>query len=125
MTDNKKIISIIMISAIFMMGASTYHTLLEENQANIQKISIGQTKEQVVQIMGTKEGDIKSTHVTNPYSREIFTKGTDQYEILYYLTRKYPAFTPVKRSQATPIVIKNGKVVGVGNEAVKALGKVQ
>lgn len=123
MKVNKPFIAIIMFSAIFMMGASTYETLLAENQVNIQKISIGQTKEQVVQIMGTKEGDIKSTHVTNPYSREIFTRGSDQYEILYYLTRKYPAFTPVKRSQATPIVLKNSKVTGIGNEAVKELGK--
>ena len=119
----KKILMLVIsvCSFLFLAGASTYEELLVENQNNIQKISPGLTKEQVVEIMGTKEAQIKSTHVSNPYKRDFFTQGKDDYEILYYLTRRYPAFTAIKQSQATPIVIKNGKVIGLGIDAVKSV----
>ncbi len=104
---------------LVLSGCSTYGTLLEENQSNILKISPGLTKKEVVEIMGTREATIKSTHVSNPYKRDFFSLDNDEYEILYYLTRRYPSFTAVKESQATPIVIKNGKVVGIGAEALK------
>ncbi len=97
----------------------SYATLLSENQINILKISPGQTKQQVIEIMGSSQAQVKSTFITNPLKQDFFSVDKVDYEILYYLTRRYPAFTPIKASQATPIVLKNGKVVGLGVEAVQ------
>jgi len=97
----------------------SYATLLSENQLNILKISPGQTKQQVLEIMGSKPSRVKSTFITNPYKQDFFSVDKVDYEILYYLTRRYPAYTAIKESQATPIVLKNGRVVGLGKEAVQ------
>lgn len=97
----------------------SYGTLLSQNQANILKLSLGLTKEQVVEIMGSNRSNVKSTSITNPFKKEFFTIGKDEYEVLHYLTRRYPAYTAVKESQATPVILKNGKVIGLGTEALK------
>jgi outer membrane protein assembly factor BamE (lipoprotein component of BamABCDE complex) len=97
----------------------SYATLLSENQINILKISPGQTKQQVMDIMGSSQARVKSTFITNPFKQEFFSVDKVDYEILYYLTRRYPAYTAIKVSQATAIVLKNGKVVGLGDEAVQ------
>lgn len=97
----------------------SYATLLSENQINILKISPGQTKQQVIEIMGSSQAQVKSTFITNPFKQDFFSVDKVDYEILYYLTRRYPAYTAIKESQATPIVLKNGKVVGLGIEAVQ------
>jgi len=97
----------------------SYATLLSENQLNILKISLGQTKQQVMDIMGSSQAQVKSTFITNPFKQDFFSVDKVDYEILYYLTRRYPAYTAIKESQATPIVLKNGKVVGLGIEAVQ------
>ena len=97
----------------------SYGELLAENQVNILKISPGMTKQQVNEIMGTSQAKVKSNlYVTNPYKHDFFTIEKDNYEVLYYLTRKYPAFTNIKLSQATAVVIKNNQVVGLGAEAL-------
>jgi len=97
----------------------SYATLLSENQRNILKILPGQTKQQVMDIMGSSSAQVKSTFITNPFKQEFFSVDKVGYEILYYLTRRYPAYTAIKVSQATAIVLKNGKVVGLGEEAVQ------
>lgn len=118
MTKNKLLFVISACSFLFLSGCSTYGTLIEENQSNILKISPGLTKKEVVEIMGTREATVRSTHVSNPYKRDFFNMDNDQYEVLYYLTRRYSPYTAVKESQATPIVIKNGVVIGLGIEAL-------
>jgi len=105
-------------SFTFLSGSSAYETFLAENQSNIQQISLGLTREEIVGIMGTREAKVKNTLVSNPYKSDVFTQGKDEYEILYYLTQK-PVFTAIRDSQATPIVLKNGTVFGIGSEAVK------
>ena len=64
--------------------------------------------------MGSFSAETRDALVPNPYTIEPFTVGKSQYETLYYLTHKYPAFTPIKISQATPVVLKDGRVIGWG-----------
>ncbi len=119
MTKNQLLLVTSIFFFLFLSACSTYGTLIEENQNNIRKISPGLTKNEVVEIMGSRQAKVKSTYVSNPYKRDFFSLDNDEYEILYYLTRRYPPYTAVKVSQATPIVIKNGKVIGLGVEALK------
>ena len=118
MANKQLILMISVCSFLFLSGSSVYETWLAENQDNLQKISPGLTRNEVVEIMGTREARLKNMPVSNPYKSDVFTLNNEDYEILYYLIRK-PSFSAIRESQATPVVIKNGIVIGVGNEAVK------
>jgi len=92
----------------------SYRTLISLNQANINKLSLGMTRAQVEHTMGAMAASTKNSIVSNPYKVEPMHIGKSQYEVLYYLTRKYPPYTPIKDSQATPVILRDGKVVGWG-----------
>lgn len=93
----------------------SYKTLLSRNLTNLNKLSIGMTKQQVMETMGTFQSKTANSVVPNPYISEPILVSGKTYEVLWYLTKKYPPFTPIKKSQATPVVIKDGKVMGWGD----------
>lgn len=97
----------------------SFKTLISRNLVNLNKLSIGMTKTEVLELMGSFAAETKDSLVPNPYKVEPFSLEKDQYEVLYYLTKKYPPFTPIKLSQATPVVLKNGRVVGWGTGALQ------
>lgn len=92
----------------------SYRTLISRNQANINKLSLGMSRAEVEQTMGAMQASTKDSIISNPYKVEPMLIGQSQFEVLYYLTRKYPPFTPIKISQATPVILKDGKVAGWG-----------
>ena len=92
----------------------SYRTLISRNQANINKLSLGMSRAEVEHTMGAMEASTKDAIISNPYKVEPMLIGQSQFEVLYYLTRKYPPFTPIKISQATPVILKDGKVAGWG-----------
>ena len=96
-----------------------YKTLLSRNLANLNKLSVGMSKSEVMSIMGSFSAETRDALVPNPYTIEPFTVGKSQYETLYYLIHKYPMFTPIKISQATPVVLRDGRVVGWGEGSLQ------
>jgi len=92
----------------------SYKTLLSRNLTNLSKLTIGMTRQQAMQTMGTYQSKTPNSVVPNPYIAEPILVSGKTYEVLWYLTRKYPPFTPIKKSQATPVVLKDGKVIGWG-----------
>jgi hypothetical protein len=98
----------------------SYKTLLSRNLANLNKLSVGMTKPQVMQIMGNFAAKTGDSLVPNPYKTEPFIVGKTQYEALYYMTRKYPPFTSIKLSQATPVVLREGQVIGWSVDALQS-----
>jgi len=98
----------------------SYSTLLSRNLSNLNKLSVGMTKTQVMQIMGNFASRTSDSLVPNPYKTEPFLVGKTQYEALYYMTRKYPPFTSIKLSQATPVVLKEGQVIGWSVETLQS-----
>lgn len=99
----------------------SYKTLLARNLTNLNNLSVGMTKQEVVQVMGNFASKTNDSLVPNPYKTEAFLVGQTQYEAMYYLTQKYPPFTSIKLSQATPVVLKDGKVIGWGAEILKSI----
>lgn len=99
----------------------SYKEFLAKNQTNILNVTAGMTKEQAISVMKDYSTEIPESRLGNPYKAESFRRGEDTYEILYYLTRPHPRFAPIDDAQATPIVIKNGKVVGSGANALKGI----
>lgn len=98
----------------------SYKTLLSRNLANLNKLSVGMPKEQVMQIMGGFAAKTRDSLIPNPYKTEPFIVGKTQYEALYYMTRKYPPFTPIKLTQATPVILKEGQIIGWSVETLQS-----
>lgn len=90
----------------------SYRTLISRNVVNLNKLALGMTKEEVMDTMGRFVASTRNSVVPNPYKTEPFSQDGKQYEALYYMTRKYPPFTSIKLSQATPVVLEDGRVIG-------------
>ena len=90
-------------------------------QQNINKLDLGMSKEQVQEIMTTKNHYHAGAHrrptiISHPYKRELMEVESKHYEILYYYT-KY-----AKRDAAlTPVIFLDGKVIGIGWHSFRKL----
>ena len=99
----------------------SYKTLLSRNLTNLNKLSIGMKKQQVMELMGTFQSKTSNSEVPNPYVIEPILVSGKTYEVLWYLTKKYPPFTNIKKSQATPVILKDGVVVGWGDSYLSSI----
>jgi hypothetical protein len=105
-------------------GQMSLKELVSSNQAKLAHISLGISKENVVALMGTNTADTHDGIVNNPWTVEGFVDNSNaRYEVLYYVTRTNQPFTPIRKSLTTPIVIKDNKVVGWGNDALERISK--
>lgn len=121
------------ISCSFIAGCGEGNavTIRTENRLNISKISLGMTKPEVLELMGDKSTRTSfgknAVTVTNPYRSEIRQANGQNYEVLYYYTHQDQKDWPGKRfkileRELTPIVLKDGKVIGWGSEFVRTTG---
>jgi hypothetical protein len=112
----KKIAAIIcVVGLIFTLIGCTFHgSLRDENRANLMRLEIGMSKEQLLITMGDKTITAIDGKVSNPYKREIVQAkdGTNR-EVLYYYTEFYIPGASMD-STLTPIVLKDGKILGWG-----------
>ena len=99
-----------------------------QNRQNILKLSVGMTKPQVIEIMGTKTagGKFGETRVNNPYKSEIIQGKLKLYGILYYYTdldsaiyTANPSFITDK--DLTPLVFQDGRLIGWGKDFLKTI----
>ena len=96
----------------------TLAELVTANQAKLMKLSVGMSKSDVIATMGETPVKTRDGVVNNPWTSETFVgKGGAQYEALYYITKKNTLFTPIRKTLTTAIVLKNGKVIGWGEDA--------
>jgi len=101
-------------------GHLTLAELAASNQSKLAQLSVGMSKNAVISLMGTQTSKTRDGVVNNPWTVEASVgKDGAQYEALYYITRKNQPFTPVRKSLTTAIVIKDGKVVGWGENALE------
>lgn len=95
----------------------SYKEMIKLNSDSVTKITAGMTKDEVVQIMGNIQSRVRSGPINNPWKVEIH----GDMEILHYITAGHPPFMPIMASQATPIVLKEGRVIGVGRGVLKQI----
>jgi hypothetical protein len=113
----------ILIGAIFLNGHALaadpipYNEFLQLNNENSSKLSLGMTKEQVLKTMGDWSSAVRDGPLANPWRTEAFVHDADTIEVLFYLVRRHPPFTPILDRQAISIVLKNGLVVAWGRNA--------
>jgi hypothetical protein len=92
------------------------------NREGLAKLTVGMTKAQAVNTMGDLKVETKDGVVKNPWTAET-VKGRDgaQYEVLYYVTRINPPFTPIGKFLTTPVIFKGGKYVGQGFDTLEKI----
>ena len=78
------------------------------NKSNLTKISLGDSKARVLEICGT------------PEKNEQFVKGGSNFEVLFF----YTDYIGEKSWETghTPVLVKNGVVVGIGARALRVNG---
>ena len=107
------------ISLLLTAGCATMDTVRAENRANLNRLQLGMTKEEVLAVMGTKtvttyrEG-VRGEQITNPYRTEMHRAGGHTWEIMYYLTDLKADDDAITDDELTPIVLKDGKLDGWG-----------
>ena len=94
-----------------------------ENRQKLVRLSIGMTKAEVLDVMGTKTMVLKSTadletevsRINNPYRVESAKDTLSQtYEILFYYTDMKKTDGVITDDELTPLVIKDEKLIGWG-----------
>ena len=96
------------------------------NRANLLKLSIGMSKQEAIDIMGTDEMSVfyrppyegalrkKTIIITNPYRSEIFQGKDKTLEVIYYVTDVKRDDGAITDDELTPLVFDNGTLIGWG-----------
>lgn len=98
----------------------------DRNKRNLQQLSVGMSRLEVNQIMGTDTaggllGTLHRASVSNPYRIETVTGANRQeYEILFYYTDVTKRDDVVSDNELTPVILQNGKVIGWGYDFLSA-----
>jgi len=91
-----------------------------ENRAKLFRLEVGQTRQQVLEEMGTEpqtfnQGAFRSDGVVpNPYDSETHLLGTTEIEVLYYVTNVQNKDGVITNDELTPLVLVDGILVGWG-----------
>ncbi len=101
-----------LISYVSFAEEISFKELISNNRVNLNKIELNMPKEQVREFMGNDHAETGNGIAPNPYKKEIIESGKKQYEVYYYLNRKYPPFTSIKLTQTVPVIFLDGEVIG-------------
>jgi len=102
----------------------SYRGVLQQNGENLNRLKTGMTRAEVVSTMGDCVVRGRGGPYDNPFRSDVLQKGADSYEVMYYLTRRRAPFTTVSISQATPVLLKNGILIGWGRTALEDTKRV-
>ncbi len=100
---------------LFLVSCSTGISIDQirlQNRQNLNKISLGDSKQKVMEIMGTESYNYHE--VSNPYKTEILTENGKTYEVIFYYTDKKKSDNVIKDDKLTPFVFYKRKVIGYG-----------
>jgi hypothetical protein len=104
--------------------------LREHNKQNLAKVAPGMTRMEVESVMGHAQaggglpevvfGRVQYLRATNPMREEI-VRGADgkAYLVLFYYTDVKQLDDRITDDELTPVVFRDGKVVGVGTAYLK------
>jgi hypothetical protein len=104
------------IGMMLISGCATLDKVRTTNRENLMRLSIGITKQEALNIMGTgtvRTGDYPPT-VNNPYRSEILQGTGKTFEVLYYCTDIKRADGAITDDELTPLVFDNNKLIGWG-----------
>lgn len=108
--------------------------LREANKRNLQRVAAGHTRMEVESIMGNERaggglpevlfGRVQYLQARNPM-REDTVRGRDgrEYDVLFYYTDVFTKDDKITDDELTPVVLRDGKVVGVGHAFLTGVRK--
>jgi hypothetical protein len=100
--------------------AQGFEQVQSENRAKLFRLEVGQTRQQVLEEMGTEpqtfnQGVFRSDGVVpNPYDSESHLVGSTEIEVLYYVTNVQNKDGVITNDELTPLVLVDGILVGWG-----------
>lgn len=132
-------IAALLASIALLAGCSTLfmdplEQLREANKRNLQRVAVGNTRFEVEAIMGTERaggglpevafGRVQYLAAKNPM-REDIVPGRDgaDYQVLFYYTDVRAKDDKITDDELTPVVLRDGKVVGVGHAFLASFRK--
>ncbi|MCP3674247.1 MAG: DUF3192 domain-containing protein [Gammaproteobacteria bacterium] len=91
---------------------SNWKAVQKENLSNITKLSLGQSRSQVLSQMG------------DPNITEAFTNASgSNYQVLFYRTNHEHSDGQTTKDETTPLVFENDKLIGWGQDALQRLNR--
>jgi hypothetical protein len=100
--------------------AQGFEQVQSENRAKLFRLEVGQTRQQVLEEMGTEpqtfnQGVFRSDGIVpNPYDSETHLKGSTEIEVLYYVTNVQNKDGVITDDELTPLILVDGILVGWG-----------
>lgn len=118
--------------ALAFVGCATdpFTTYAQVNRARLNDLSIGMSKSEVIQTMGSEvfnlgRRSIPST-ISNPFKTEAFLGNSgESFEVIFYYSGTKSRDSVITDDELVPIVLKNGKVVGWGNQFFSDVKRVE
>lgn len=111
----------LVVSSVVVSGcAQGFEQVQSENRAKLFRLEVGQTRQQVLEEMGTEpqifnQGVFRSDGVVpNPYDSETHLVGSTEIEVLYYVTNIQNKDGVITNDELTPLVLVDGILVGWG-----------
>ncbi len=80
-----------------------------ENRETISELELGTSRDRVLTLMGA------------PAFSEAFTRNGNDYQVLYYRTQHRHSDGDTTKDETTPLVFKNDRLAGWGEEALAEL----
>jgi len=105
---------VILASLTVLAGCSGLSQVRADNRENLNRLSAGMSKQEVLDTMGTETIETQGSVITNPYRTEMHRSDGRVVEVLLYYTdiqRKDGAITD---NELTPLVLVDGKLDGWG-----------
>ncbi|OEG75126.1 hypothetical protein BEL05_02385 [Shewanella colwelliana] len=90
-------------------NTDSWERVQDQNRANIAKLTMGMSREQVMALMGTADFN------------EAYVKQDKEIYVLYYRTQRVRGDGTTTKDECTPVVLTNNAVVGWGPKAYAAM----
>ena len=120
-----KFFLILSVFVLFLFGCRSVNCLCWDNQSNMMKLSVGMSKGEVMDIMGTEcvsafhntgKGRPPLPAACNPYKTETQSIDGKIYEVLYYVTNQMQDDGAITDDELTPLCLQNDKLIGWGRD---------
>lgn len=121
---------LLVLLCLFLAGCATFSDIRNINRENLNKLSLGMTKQEALKIMGTETKQAcppaplalislgmsatQCQNISSPYRTEILQGKDKALEVLYYYTDIKKEDNAITDDELTPLVFDNGKLIGWG-----------